>query len=122
MHHTPNTVAVCKKIGEFYLNKNEGDYEKAQREVQNLGISEVIATGDSVLIKLSRPGLFIGKRGENMDKLGAFLEGKRIHIVEVDSITDLIGPRKEPEYPDYVEADIPDPLPDSGDWQEFPSW
>ena len=112
MRPTPNTVEVCKKIGQFYLNKNEGNYENAATEILRLGFTSVIATPDVVVVELCRPGLFIGKRGENVDKLSAFL-GKKIHIIEAESITDFIIPRPEPEYPDYVGTDVPDPPPEN---------
>ena len=67
----------------FYLAKNNNDYQKTADEIRSMRVAEIIAIGDVVLIKVGRPGVLIGKRGQNIDALQAAI-GKKIHIVEVE--------------------------------------
>lgn len=85
---------IAAQIGVFFLRKNNNDYEAARKEILELRISEITyenPPGD-VAISLSRPGLLIGRRGEQIDSLTKFL-GKQIKIVEVNqSLHDYLLP------------------------------
>jgi len=77
------TKEVAEKIGEFYLTKNNNDYQKTAEEIRSLRVTEIIAINDFVVIKVGRPGLLIGKRGQNIDALQA-ATGKKFYIIEVE--------------------------------------
>jgi ribosomal protein S3 len=93
--YSPELLAICEKISQFYLYKNGGDYEKATQEIRLLGITEIELV-TVVKIKTSMPGRLIGKRGENLDKMIEAV-GHDIKIFEVDAITDMLIPRKPEE-------------------------
>lgn len=95
------TIAVAQKIGAYYLKKNNGDYDKAADEITNLRITEVLVVKEKQLvIKCSRVGLFIGKRGHNIEDLSKFL-GMEVNVIEnLQSIEDFIIPHRPDEYMD----------------------
>ena len=94
-------IEVAQRIGQFYLEKNHGDYEKTKVEILSLLITSVEVTEGKVIIKTSRPGLLIGKRGINIDNISTFLD-KKIHVLEErENIVDCITPRPEPVYDMY---------------------
>lgn len=76
-----NAELVGYEIGNFYLQKFNGDYSKAGEEVRKLQVTDIKVLEDEVEISLGRPGLLIGKGGENIDKLSAHLK-KKIKVVE----------------------------------------
>ena len=82
----PAVIQVCKKIGQFFLERNNGDYEKTNEQIRNLGIQDIEI---GIVIKTSRPGYLIGKRGQQIIDLQKLL-GKKIKIEEENSIEDLI--------------------------------
>lgn len=111
--------SVLDKIGEFYLKKNNGDYEKAEGEVISLRITNVkvctrfeyavdnhynnpnrflafINTNkdklqeEIVVITLARVGAIIGKRGDNIEKLSAHLNTHVLIIEDMHNPTDKI--------------------------------
>lgn len=86
---TPEQRWIAKKIGEFYLDKNNGDHEKANEEISRVRFNHVEFLNDNrVLLEVSRPGILIGKRGENIEKLQEFL-GHKLYIKEtVEHIMD----------------------------------
>lgn len=85
---------VAKKIGEFFLQKNNNDYERTADEITNLHITKLEDDGDKIRITLGRPGMLIGKRGEQVDKLISYL-GRKLHIIEdPDGLVDHIIPRE----------------------------
>lgn len=88
---------VCKKINKFYLKKNLGHGEVAERELLALQITKVrlspdVEHPDTVEITTNRPGLLIGKLGQNIDDLSKFL-GMKIKIrEEMDHINNYLIP------------------------------
>lgn len=99
---------VTRIIGVYYCTKdgrsefNQEDVNKACRDIRSLGISDLKFEGNTLTIKLTRPGLLIGKRGENIDKLKKYLSDKyekdiKICIVE-DTLLELL-------YPIYFDED-----------------
>lgn len=82
----PNKIqAIAAAIGEFYLNKNNGDYKATENELVNLRIETIeILSSTDIMIKLARPGLLIGRKGLNIDALSKHLS-KKIFIVESSS-------------------------------------
>jgi hypothetical protein len=94
-------IEVAKSIGEFYLQKNNHDYEKTSKEILKLRITKLELIEDKVIITTCRPGMLIGKKCENVEALSVHL-GKNIKIIEaIDDITDWIIPH-EPDPYDYV--------------------
>lgn len=99
-HNTPPQEAqeVGYSISNFYLKKHNFVYPDAQREVEKLKITsiEVNDEGD-VMIYLGRPGLLIGRRGENINDLSAFLN-RKINVVESFHWDEIVVPF---DYSDY---------------------
>jgi ribosomal protein S3 len=86
--------SLARKIGQFYLEKNSGVYAFAEKDILNLRILKIdLIENCVVLIELSRPGVLIGKRGENLYALSRFLE-KPIKVVEAEeNILDYLVPQ-----------------------------
>jgi predicted PilT family ATPase len=109
------------KIGQFYLDKNNGDYKKTvEEEIPFLGITDVQEDAESITIFTSRPGKIIGRRGENIDALEKYL-GKKIKVVETQNIMDLLLP-ENPNEP-HVDLGYPEDF-DSLDMHNYmdPEW
>ncbi len=88
------SVEAAYRIGQFYLQKNDGDYDKTQQELYQLQISSVTVEDGVVTIHAARIGLLVGRRGENVDRLTHFL-GQKVRLIEdFDSIYDHLIPRK----------------------------
>lgn len=78
---------ACKKIAEFYYNERGA---AASQDILNLCLHDIQVKDDVVIIYLSRPGLIIGKKAQNIENLQKYL-GVNINIIEMDSnVTDLI--------------------------------
>ena len=96
---------AAQMIGQFYLQLNDCDYKKAIADITNLCITKVEWKGNTVHITLSRPGLLIGRRGENIDKLLEYImkmtenKGIIIDIIE-DQIIGWLIPYDAMEYAD----------------------
>ncbi len=91
---------IAREIGLFYLEKNGGDFKKTEEEIGILQISKIeIGNPDRiVIITTGRPGVLIGKRGQNIEALEKHLS-RKIHIIEdMDSIYDYLVPREEEDY------------------------
>ena len=82
---------VCAEIGNFFLVKNGGDYEKTRVEMEALRVTGVSVanfilpsgkTSSPVTITLERPGLLIGYRGKTIKSLEQSL--KRPVLVKED--------------------------------------
>lgn len=91
---------ICHLIGLYYLEKNEGSYLAAEDEIERLRIAGMAVEGETVTLVTSRPGLVIGKRGENFEKLTAFLTEKmgmpyQLRVVEAtEDLTEYLIPRE----------------------------
>ena len=95
---TKNSRELAARIGQYYLAKNNGDYDKTRSDIELLKITEVLSVGsDIAVIKTGRPSMLIGKRGDNIDQLSAYL-GKRIYIYEnPECIEDYLIPQPKIE-------------------------
>jgi hypothetical protein len=73
---------VARKIGQFYLQKNNRDYKATALEIATLGINEIKVREDGVVeITAERVGPLIGRRASNLNELIKFLDMK-LHIKE----------------------------------------
>ena len=93
------------RIADFYLQKNNNNYEAAEKEVQTLKIRDLKLDGrtGTLTICTSRPGLLIGHKGINIDNLHSFLLNKNgvkaIHIEEVKfDWEDILVPQRLDDY------------------------
>jgi ribosomal protein S3 len=78
------TKDIEDKFAKFYLEKNHNDCDNAIAEIRSLGIKLLyFSNTGSVCITVKRPGLLIGKRGENIEKLQKYL-GCEVIIKEFD--------------------------------------
>lgn len=75
---------IAREIGYFIYEKNKFSICEAIKELKYYGIKEIKLKGDKLTIRLSRPGLLIGKKGENIEALKNKL--KVIIIVEEDHL------------------------------------
>lgn len=102
MPTTPEIREMAALIGQFYLRKHNNDYIATEKAIVDLRISDLRVEGDKVIIVTARPGLLIGRRGQNIDELTAFLN-KKIHIIEeVDPLLAWLVPHPD-EPMDYDE-------------------
>lgn len=95
---------IARHIGHFFLEKNGLDYAAACAEIEklrinNISIYEKRTNGEiTIEIETSRPGLVIGGRGEQIDKLSKYLEQffmnqVKIRLVETkETILDFLLP------------------------------
>lgn len=83
---------ICCAIGHFYLRKCENNYEEAADEIARLRVTEVSLVSDEVHIRLNRPGILIGRRGENIGNLEKFLKRKVKIFEETTDWTYLLTP------------------------------
>jgi ribosomal protein S3 len=96
----PNVAEMARRIGLFYLQKNNQDYEKTEKELTDLRISKIeIDVKGVVFITLARVGLFIGRKGENIEKLNRFLKSDVRIVEDMDSIYEALIPHNMEDYP-----------------------
>lgn len=100
------SIEAAANIGQFYLRKNNGDYEKTADEIMRLCITDVSVAEDVVTVTTKRPGLLIGMRGERVGQLEDFLNQK-IKIVETEgSAVDYLIPEPPWEYTEDYGPDM----------------
>ena len=73
---------VAREIGQYFLQRNGQNYAKAAEEIIRLRISKIEVKGEELTIVLGRPGLLIGRGGQVIRGLEAFLKAKRITVIE----------------------------------------
>ena len=82
---------MAMDIGNYYLQKNNEDYVKTEADIRKLGITnidivETIKNGntDKTVVEITtfRPGLLIGRKGENIDALTNHLGVHEIKCIE----------------------------------------
>jgi ribosomal protein S3 len=82
---------IANLIKEYYLEKNknrdiEKMYSKAREEIFILGITQIVLKRGAIVITLMRPGMLIGRYGNNIGALEKFLiknkEYRKLHIEE----------------------------------------
>ena len=89
---TSETVrGIAGLIGVFYLYKHNNNYKAAQEELNRLYITSIDVRNGEVIIHTSRPGLLIGKKGENINNLVEHLKMK-VKIIEGEDWVNLILP------------------------------
>lgn len=98
---TPDKVReVASRIGAFYLQKNNGDFKATEAEILKLQISNIsiddrLPHSVSIAITTARPGILIGKRGQNIDALSRFL-GTEVKVIEdQDPLSAWLIPHQE---------------------------
>lgn len=110
---------IANHIGEFYLAKNNGDIDKTNDELERLRLNRIELSSEAIVLVTSRPGILIGKRGENITKLIEYLAGpypeKKVKIVEdMDDLLYLLHRMPEDEW-DYPDPSVDyDSIPDIG--------
>lgn len=87
---------IAHKIGAYYLQKNNNDPKKAIEEIERLQIFNLEVSDNLITVYTSRPGLFIGPYGRNIETIAKYLE-KPVHIIEVGNslLDELTGAARE---------------------------
>jgi len=80
---------ILRKFAEFYLDKNEGNLEYARDEIRRLGIKGIYLDDNDLVVTLSKPGLFIGRYGNNIINLENYLK-VNLRIIESENVSDRI--------------------------------
>lgn len=96
----PEVKDVAQRIGQFYLAKHNNDYDATATELLRLQITQLTIEDDVVTITTARPGLLIGKRGQNVEALENHLNAKVKIKEELNSLFDWIMPVKEEDWDD----------------------
>jgi ribosomal protein S3 len=65
---------IIQEIGYYYYAKNNSNVQRSNEEINDLQITNIKLNDDEVTIELSRPGLLIGFKGQNLDNLKRFLQ------------------------------------------------
>lgn len=87
---------VLDAFADFYYEKNNENEDDTIEEIKNLSIQQIETGYNEIFVWTSRPGLFIGKRGETIEKLEKFLSRKlnkenfKVKIFEKGDIVDEI--------------------------------
>lgn len=110
---------IARNIGQFYLQKNNGDYVATEKEILRLQIKNIEflirenPKGEQIreaVITAGRVGLLIGRRGTNIDALEKHL-GMKVKIMEdTDPLESYLIPY-EPVEDNYPYYDDPEPPP-----------
>lgn len=83
---------IGRLISNYYWRKNDKDYHATAREIENLRINKIVKTSEKrIRIELARPGLLIGRRGQNLIALEKEI-GFEIDIVESFNWNDILVP------------------------------
>ena len=88
---------IAMKIGQYYLKKNNYDFQATAVELEKLRITDIAFSGDKVTISTSRPGLLIGLRGRTIEALTEYL-GVKIHLIESSHWLDWLVPVNPADY------------------------
>jgi len=100
---------IIYKLQDFYLEKNQDpdvdkQYSKTQEEMLSMGITQLKLRKNIFTIVLRRPGLLIGRHGDNIDALQKYLlehvkTVKNIKLrIEEDNITNWLIPYRPEHY------------------------
>lgn len=79
---------MLSDIGYFYFLKNNQDLKKTNEEIENLKIRNIDFKENILTISLERPGLLIGKRGENFENLKTYLQKNIKEKIKIEIIED----------------------------------
>lgn len=88
---SPKHAEIGQQIGLFFLAQNNQDYQKTGEFLRNLCITDIREENDYLVIETARPGLLIGRKGQNIDGLIEHLK-RPIHIHESFSWADVMTP------------------------------
>jgi transcription antitermination factor NusA-like protein len=92
---------VARKIGQFYLEKNNQNYELTEKDIDNLRISKIEIVDDKIAITTAAPGRLIGMRGKNILLLQEYL-GQKVKIIEeMDPLFVYLIPQEPDQDYDY---------------------
>lgn len=86
-----------RHFSDYYYEKNNNDCEKAYEEIERLKIQKIEVCRKQLFIWLTRVGIFIGARGENIDDLTKYFVKKtcyedfKIYMFEQDDLTNEIA-------------------------------
>jgi predicted RNA-binding protein Jag len=94
---SPEAQETAYKISDFYLTKHRGNYTDAIDDIDKLRISNIEVIDGVVSIHTPRPGLLIGRKGENINALSAFL-GVQIKICESYDWESILFPYDPADY------------------------
>ena len=103
--HRDRCQQVARLIGEFYLAQDNNSYVEASKSIQMLGITKIDVMGNKITITLTRPGILIGRRGENIDALTAYLSRYLEDTITINIIEERVTPCLFP-YEPYSMDDI----------------
>jgi len=94
-----NIKTILRDIGYFFYDRESGDVvEKvngATKKLKDIGITDISLNGEVLSIRVIRPGLLVGRKGETITALTEYLKGKSkvsfsgIKIVEDVSLSNL---------------------------------
>ena len=95
---------MASQIGFYYLSLqpdfSDDSYKKAREDITMLGITDVNFDGTKVTITLTRPGLLIGRRGENLNKLQSFLYTEYKKTIKISIVENVVLQYLLPYVPD----------------------
>jgi ribosomal protein S3 len=92
MKYTDKEKDIISQIGKFFLERNLKNsdrelheiYLKTREEILELCITRIVFTSEqSIDICLGRPGLLIGKKGEQINALSEYLEKYGINKIKI---------------------------------------
>lgn len=96
---------IAERIGQFYLQKNDGDYEKAAAELEKLRVTKIEVVEEpckecnhpTEIIKMTcvRVGMLIGRFGKNIELLEKFLGVKVKIFEEKDDLYQYLIPQED---------------------------
>ncbi len=91
-------INLAGDIGHFFLLKNERSYHECHKEIDSLHITGLDIIDGKAVITLSRPGLLIGRKGEQIEKLAKHL-GMPIYVKETENrVLDYLYPYEPYEW------------------------
>lgn len=100
-----NLEALLPRFAEYFHNKF--GQEKGQETIMNLGITDMkyFPSKNILWVETSRPGYFIGRKGEQINELEKFLTTEILLEEAKSTITDRILFRFAQFSPDYLDED-----------------
>lgn len=72
---------IAEKIGLYFLEQNDQDYTVTAKIIRDLEITNIEVDDFYIHIYTARPGLLIGRKGQNIDGLQKLFD-KKIDIIE----------------------------------------
>jgi len=97
---------IASILGNFYIQKQGKDgftkagYKRANEDILSLGITDIKIFGNKITITLTRPGLLIGRRGENIDALKEYFTKELKKPIQIYIIENRVLGWLYPSFPD----------------------